>query len=82
MITAESPEVTEILERVRDWPPETRVTLARRILASVPRPDRPAPRSGYWAAEVIAALQMPQPAPDDATVKRWIEEERMEKYGR
>jgi hypothetical protein len=81
MITAESPEVTDILTRVSAWPSEARAALARRILAGLRHPDRAARRSGYWAAEVIAALRMPQPAPDDATVKRWIAEGRQEKYG-
>ena len=81
MITTESPEVTDILTRVSAWPSEARAALARRILASLRPPDRAGPQSGYWSAEVIAALHMPQPAPDDATVKRWIGEERMEKYG-
>lgn len=81
MINAESPEVTEILTRVSAWPSEARAALARRILAGLRPPHHAAPGSGYWAAEVIAALRMPQPAPDDATVKRWIDEERMEKYG-
>jgi len=81
MITTEWPELTDILDRVRAWPPEKRVTLAHRLLDSVSDAE-PAPRQpGYWAAEVIEALQMPQPAPDDAAVKRWIDEERLEKYG-
>lgn len=81
MITTEWPEVTDILDRVRVWPPEKRVTLAHRILQSVSDAEPTPGKAGYWAAEVIAALQMPQPAPDDATVKRWIVEGRLEKYG-
>ncbi len=53
MITIEWPELTDILERVRAWPPEKRVTLAHRILESVSDAE-PGPRqSGYWAAEAI-----------------------------
>ena len=81
MITTEWPEVTDILDRVRVWPPEKRVTLAHRILQSISDAEPTPRKAGYWAAEVIAALQMPQPAPDDATVKRWIDEGRLEKYG-
>lgn len=81
MITTEWPDVNDILDRVRAWPPEKRVTLAHRILESASDAE-PTPRQpGYSAAEVIAALQMPQPAPDDPTVKRWIDERRLEKYG-
>ncbi len=81
MITTEWPDVTDILDRVRAWPPEKRVNLAHRILESVSDAESTPRQPGYSAAEVIAALQMPQPAPDDATVKRWIDEGRLEKYG-
>jgi hypothetical protein len=81
MITAESPEITDLLKRVSEWPPQARATLARRILETVESPGSSPRRSGYWASEVIAALEMPQPAPDDAAVKRWVEDRRMEKYG-
>lgn len=68
-IETSQPVVTEE-ERANETPP-----------ASTPLPQGPRPR-GYSAAEVIAALQSPQPAPNDETVKRWIDEYRMDKYGR
>jgi hypothetical protein len=36
---------------------------------------------GWSAADVIAAANSRQPAPDDETVKQWVDEHRMEKYG-
>jgi len=62
-----------------------RIALARRILETVedavpnhsPRPPR-----GYSAAEVRAMLKIDKPAPDDATVQQWIDEHRLEKYGK
>ena len=82
MTVAETAEFTDILDRVTSWPPERRITLARRVLESVDTsPASQGPRRGYSAAEVIALLNMPQPAPDDATVKRWTDERRIEKYG-
>ncbi len=39
------------------------------------------PRPGYSAAEISSLLEIDQPAPDDATVKQWIEEHCLEKYG-
>ena len=82
MIAAEMAEFTDILGRITSWAPELRITLARRVLESV-ETSAPSqtPRRGYSAAEVITLLNMPQPAPDDATVKRWLDEHRMEKYG-
>ena len=41
----------------------------------------PIPR-GPSAAEIAAMFKTDKPAPDDATVKQWIDEHRMEKYGR
>ena len=82
MIIAETPEFTDILGRITSWPPELRITLARRVLESVETsPSSQVTRRPCSAAEVITRLKMPQPAPDDATVKRWIDEHRMEKYG-
>lgn len=47
---------------------------------------RPAPISSakrkYSVEEVRALLKPKGPPPDDATVKQWIDEHRMEKYGR
>ena len=39
-------------------------------------------RRGFTADEVIAQLQMPQPAPDDAQCRQILEDELLRKYGR
>ena len=39
-------------------------------------------KRGRSAEEVHARLNIKGPAPDDETVKQWIDEHRMEKYGR
>ena len=36
---------------------------------------------GPSAAEIIETFKSDRPPPDDATVRRWIDEYRMEKYG-
>jgi len=80
-MSRESQELTEILERTSRWSPGLRIRLARRLLESVD-PGNDAPPAHRWrAADVIAAINSPQPAPDDETVKQWIDEHRMEKYG-
>ena len=43
-------------------------------------PERPKKR-GRSAEEVHQILNFQGPAPDDATVERWIDEHRMQKYG-
>ena len=77
----------EILKKIQTWEPSRRLTLARRILetleASVTATSStpPVPR-GRSAAEILADMKSDRPAPDDETVRQWIDEHRMEKYGR
>ena len=83
MNATESAEITEIVKRVQSWAAPLRITLARQILETLE--SRPAgafqvPR-GPAAAEVAALFKTDKLAPDDATVKQWIDDYRMEKYG-
>ena len=84
MSTAEANELADVMERVNTWPTTLRIALAHRILDSLGAPEasttRPKKR-GLSAAEVQGLLRTDRPAPDDETVKQWIDEHRMEKYG-
>jgi len=72
-------ELTEVLQRVQQWPTALRIRLARRLPESL---DTATSAGRAWsAAEAIAAVNSRQPAPDDATVRQWIDERRVEKYG-
>jgi hypothetical protein len=86
MSTTEVAEIAEVVARVRSWPAAMRVALARRILETLESPpvEQPAPQRprGPTSAEIAAMFKTDKPAPDDATVKRWIDEYRMEKYGK
>jgi hypothetical protein len=83
MSTAEATELTDVLDRVKTWPVENRIALVKQVLetltpatsgrSSVPR--------GPSAAEIIEVFKSDRPPPDDATVRQWIDEYRMEKYG-
>ena len=82
MSAAEANELTGVLSRVKNWSPDSRIVLARRILETLERPRRvvrglPA-RS---VQELIGLGAGDNPAPDDETARRWIAEHRMEKYG-
>jgi hypothetical protein len=79
-MTNNESEVVEILHRVESWPQTMRISLARQILQSLEEGQRQTPR-GQSAAEVLALLKSDKPAPDDATVKKWLDEHRLEKYG-
>ncbi len=85
MSVPENVEIAEVVSRVRSWPAAMRVALARRILETLDSPvEEPAPQlpRGPTAAEVVARFKTDKPAPDDATVKQWIDEYRMKKYGK
>jgi len=87
MSTAEATELTDVLNRVKAWPTTLRITLARKILESLDKAEAPpAPplrkTRGLSAAEVRGLLKTDRPPPDDETVERWIDEHRLEKYGR
>lgn len=83
MSAAEASEIADVVERVAVWPAPMRIALARRILETLEEAasDRKSPR-GLSAAEVAARFHTDKPAPDDATVKQWIDEYRMGKYGK
>lgn len=86
MIPVETKEIADLVQRVQSWPPPMRIALARRILETLESPpeQEPPPKlpRGPTAAEIAAMFKTDKPAPDDATVKQWIDEHRMEKYGK
>jgi hypothetical protein len=83
MSVVENDPLNEVLVRVNTWPPAQRITLARRILEALEPMTltaTPTPR-GRPIEELLALFRTDRPAPDDETVRRWIDEHRMEKYG-
>lgn len=78
-------QITDVVEHILNWPPAMRIALARRILETLERPAAGPTDSGFprgpSAAEVATLFKTDKAAPDDATVRQWIEEHRMEKYG-
>jgi hypothetical protein len=59
-----------------------RVSLARMILETVETPEpSPAPGRGLSAADLMDLVKTDKPAPDDETIRRWIDEHRVGKYG-
>ena len=65
MTSVEHQEISEVVARVAAWPPAERIKLAQKILETVETPSDKRSSRGYSAAEVIALMQSPQPAPDD-----------------
>ena len=82
MSTAEANELSDVLNRVKGWPPAQRITLARRILETLEPAAAPAaPRGVRSVQELIGIGAGDSPPPDDETIRRWVDEHRMEKYG-
>lgn len=72
-----------VLAVVKGWSVDDRFALIREILATLPPKQSatpPVPR-GRSADEIIRTFLTESPAPDDATVRQWIHDHRMEKYG-
>ena len=76
-------EFSEVLGRLEKWPEQDRWTLSQRLLNGLDIKKRPLsrPPMSMSLEEIEGMLATDKPAPDDETCKRWIEEERMRKYG-
>ena len=73
-------EIDSIIAQVAPWPMEDRVALAYEILRDMRKQTRePAPRRTLQRALGIAIGNTAPP--DDATVRKWVEERRLRKHG-
>jgi hypothetical protein len=73
-------EIETIISQVKRWPEEDRVALAYLILRDMRKKTREsAPRNTL--ARAVGIARGTTPPPDDATVKKWIDEHRQSKYG-
>jgi hypothetical protein len=76
VIATNSPEVSEIVDRVRSWPRECRVALARRILETLESPRVSTPARTMSLNEVVGLLKTDAPPPDDEQCEQILAEER------
>jgi len=89
MSSLQPPDVSSVLETVKRWPPQARVSLARMILETVETPQMDAQGSGQTELSrrgkpiesLIGLGAGSGPPPSDEMVRQWIDEHRMEKYG-
>lgn len=70
-----------VLEKVHGWPSELRLALAEALLHSLHRELHPNGSHGVPVEKVLGMAAGKGPPPSDATIKQWIEEHRLEKYG-
>lgn len=74
-------EYDEVLARVRTWPPEQQLHLTQDLLRSLsPGCDADGLR-GVPVEKVRGVGTGARPVPDDDTVRRWLAEHHVEKYG-
>ena len=69
-----------LLTEVRSWEPHIRLLFAEQLLGSL-MPLLASHSKGTPANQLLGIGAGEGPPPDDETVKRWIHEHRMEKYG-
>ena len=70
-----------VLEKVHGWPSELRLALAEALLHSLHRELHPNGSRGVPVEKVLGMAAGKGPPPSDATIKQWIEDHRLEKYG-
>jgi hypothetical protein len=78
---AATAEYNEVLARVKTWPAEQRLCLAEDLLRSFHPAHGPDGLRGVPVEQVRGVAAGAGLAPDDDSVRRWIEEHRREKYG-
>jgi hypothetical protein len=81
MSATQNEEISDVFNRVKDWPLDMRITLARRILETTEVPAIAEPPRTLSLDQVIGVLKTGGPAPTDEECERIIDEERMRKYG-
>ena len=81
MSTIESPDISDVLERVRAWTPGMRVVLARKVLETLESASISEPPRNMVLDDVVGLLRTDAVPPDDEECDRIIERERAGKYG-
>jgi hypothetical protein len=90
MSAGEVDAISEIVLRIKDWSPPSRIELARRILESLEvsavTDDSQAltslpPTRGVPAQAALGLLRTDNVPPDDEECRRIVEEERWKRYG-
>jgi len=71
----------KVLETVSAWPSEDRAALIGDLVRGLENFERPSPPRGTLS-KARGLLRTDKPAPTDEEVRQWIEEYRMNKYGK
>jgi hypothetical protein len=81
MTTVPPSDYSMILQQVRAWPSELRLSLAEALLQSLHSDLESNGNRGVPVERIRGIAAGNSPPPDDETIRKWIEEHRLEKYG-
>jgi len=81
MPAADTPEISDVLSRVRSWTPGMRIVLARKVLETLDSPAIAEPPRAMALDEVLGVLRTDAPPPNDRQCDEIVREERAGKYG-
>jgi hypothetical protein len=80
MNTTKADGYDNVLQMIRQWPPNRRFALVRDVintLATDVFPSRPRRKT---LKKALGLLATSRPTPSDAEIQQWLDERRMEKY--
>lgn len=81
MNTIRANSYDSVLQTVRQWPPDRRFALVRDVINTLAADASPFRPERKTLERALGLLATSRPAPSDAEIKQWLDEQRMEKYG-
>ena len=81
MDTRKTVSYENVLDAVRQWPPDRRFALVQDVLSTLAPEVLPSRPRHKTLEKALGLLATSQPAPSDAEIKQWLDEHRLEKYG-
>ena len=81
MQTVETIQYRTVVEQVKEWPADERLALVQDILRTLEPQLGTSDHQEGTLDKALGLLASQYPAPADDTVRQWLRERRMEKYG-
>jgi hypothetical protein len=81
MNTTKANSYDNVLQMVRQWPPNRRFALVRDVINTLATDVFPSRPRRNTLKKALGLLATSRPAPSDAEIQQWLDERRMEKYG-
>ncbi len=81
MNTIKTENYDNVLQTVRQWPPNRRFALVRDVINTLATEAFPSQSKRKTLKKALGLLATSRPAPSDAEIQQWLDEHRLEKYG-